>query len=198
MKHNGFIGERRFCPSSAHKKDRLITCLPYVGIPIVGAALLFLQIGKINAFSLFLYELVIVFGYVAAILDIKTKRIPNILVIAMLAAWVLVITPRLFFDTDAAVAQTMTSLLGFAMGGGMFLFVYLISRGGLGGGDVKFMAGVGLYLGFNGTITTMLFGTVLAALTGLILIMMKKISRKDKIPLAPFLYIGILITVFLQ
>ena len=44
----------------------------------------------------------------------------------------------------------------------------------------------------------MLFGTILAALAGLTLIVLKKISRKDKIPLAQFLYVGILITVFLR
>jgi prepilin signal peptidase PulO-like enzyme (type II secretory pathway) len=68
----------------------------------------------------------------------------------------------------------------------------------LGGGDVKFMSVAGLYLGFSGTIPVILFGTVIAALTGLVLILLKKINRKDSIPLAPFLFIGIIITVFLS
>jgi len=42
----------------------------------------------------------------------------------------------------------------------------------------------------------MLYGTILAALTGLILILLKKLGRKDAMPLAPFIYAGILITVF--
>ena len=161
-------------------------------------ALLVLYVGKADSFILLSYELLIVFGYIAAISDIKTKTIPNSIVFWMLVAWVIAIAPKLFFDTDTAVRFLVDSTLGFAIGGGLFLLVYIISRKGLGGGDVKYMAGAGLYLGFGKIIPAMLFGTILAAATGLTLIILKKIGRKDKIPLAPFLYIGILIVVFLH
>jgi len=105
-------------------------------------------------------------------------------------------TPKLVVDTEIAVELLLNALLGFAVGGGLFLIVYFISRKGLGGGDVKFMAAAGLYIGFSGTMTAMLCGTILAALTGLTLILAKKIGRKDQMPLAPFIYIGILIAVF--
>jgi len=144
------------------------------------------------------YELIVVFGYVTAIIDLKTRRIPNSLILAMLTAWVLTITPMLFIYANASVEYIKDSALGFAFGGGLFLLVYMISRKGLGGGDVKFMAVAGLYLGFGGAIPVMLYGTVLAALTGLTLVLLKRIGRKDAIPLAPFLYAGILVTVFLQ
>jgi len=88
------------------------------------------------------------------------------------------------------------SVLGFLIGGGMFLFVYIVSKKGLGGGDVKFMAVAGLFLGLSGVFTTMFYGTCLAAAFGLLLIALKKIGRKDAIPLAPFLYVGIIVTVF--
>ena len=102
----------------------------------------------------------------------------------------------MFINTDNGVKALTDSLYGMALGGGLFLLVYLFSRRGLGGGDVKFMAAAGLYLGFSGVIPAILYGTILAALTGLILILLKKIKRKDAIPLAPFLFIGILIIIF--
>ena len=138
----------------------------------------------------------IIFGCVAAVFDVKTKKIPNNLILAMLSAWLLTITPVLIIDTGAAIRLIKDSALGFAIGGGLFLVVYVISRRGLGGGDVKFMAATGLYVGYGGTLQIVLFGTVLAALTGLALILLKKIGRKDAIPLAPFLFVGILSTVF--
>jgi len=58
------------------------------------------------------------------------------------------------------------------------------------------MAAAGLYLGFSETVPAILYGTVLAALVGLVLILLKKIGRKDTMPLAPFLFAGIIITVF--
>ena len=179
-------------------RDKLRLNLPYAGIPVVVAALPVMFTGRIDTFILLNYEILIILGYIAAICDIKTKHVPNVLVLTMFIAWVIAIIPKLFLDTDAALTFIVDSAIGFAVGGGLFLLVYLISRKGLGGGDVKFMAGVGLYLGFGKVIPAMLYGTVLAALTGLTLILMKKIGRKDKIPLAPFLYIGILITVLLH
>ncbi|MDR0491767.1 MAG: prepilin peptidase [Oscillospiraceae bacterium] len=177
---------------------KTMSYLPYTGILVIGAALLLIQAGRIDAFALLLGELILAFAYVAAVIDFKIKRIPNGVVLTMLVAWAIAMAPYLFLDTSVATALLMDSALGFAIGGGMFLLVYLFSRKGLGGGDVKFMAVAGLYLGLNGVLPAILCGTVLAAIVGLALILMKKIGRKDPIPLAPFLYAGILITVFLR
>ena len=177
-------------------KDIFKSALPYTGLPVVVTALLITHIGRTDAFILLFLGAIVIFGYVAAIYDAKTKRIPNRLVLAMLAAWVIIITPMLFLDTITAMASLVNSALGFAVSGGLFLLVYFISRKGLGGGDVKFMAVSGLYLGFDRALAAMLCGTVLAALSGLTLILLKKIARKDTIPLAPFLYIGMLIALY--
>jgi len=180
--------------NTINKKIRQL--LPYVGMLVIGFGFLFIYAGVIDNFTLLQCELIIVFGYIAAILDIKTKYIPNTLVLILLAIWVFIMTPMLFFDTNTAVVLLKDSVIGFFVGGGLFLLVYLISRKGLGGGDVKFMAVTGLYVGFAGILSVMLYGSILAAITGLVLLLLKKIKRKDTIPLAPFLYIGILITVF--
>ena len=144
--------------------------------------------------SLFSSLLLIVLSYIAMVYDINTKRIPNILVTVMAVGWMLIITVMMFFDIDLAVGFLADSLFGFLTGGGLFLLIYLVNRKGLGGGDVKFMAAAGLYLGFAGTLPAILYGTVLAALTGLTLILLKKIERKDTMPLVPFLFVGIMIT----
>ena len=128
----------------------------------------------------------------------RSKRVPNKLVGAMAAAWILVIVPQLFFQTEKALAIMLSGLIGFVMAGLLFLVVYLISRKGLGGGDVKLMAAAGLYLGVNGVLPAMLYGSVLASVFALVLILAKKIGRKDAIPLVPFLYVGMLLTMFLQ
>ena len=174
-------------------KKTLKLIWPYAGLPVLGFSLFLIHAERTAPFDVLLYMLIIIFGYIAAILDIMTRRIPNSIVASMLAAWVMIITPWLFTDTGAAVKLITDSALGFLLGGGLFLLVYLISRKGLGGGDVKFMATAGLYLGLEGAMAAMLVGTILAALTGSILILLKKIGRKDAIPLAPFLYAGMLV-----
>jgi prepilin signal peptidase PulO-like enzyme (type II secretory pathway) len=170
----------------------------YAGLPIVIAALIILHAGSIDAFFLLWHISVVVFSYIAAVIDMKTRRIPNALVLTMLAAWILIMTPKLFLDVNTVMEVLIDSVLGFVFGGGIFLLVYIISRRGLGGGDVKFMAMAGLYLGFGGTIPAILYGTILATLVGFALILSKKIGRKDTMPLAPFICVGILITLFLR
>jgi len=114
----------------------------------------------------------------------------------MLAAWVIIVTPQLFFDIEGTLMFIRNALFGLLAGGGLPLLIYLISRKGLGGGDVKFMAMAGLYLGLGMILPAMLFGSILAGLTGLVLIIIKKIGRKDSIPLAPFMCAGIILTIF--
>ena len=169
--------------------------LPFVVLPVIMAAVYFLQVGQIDSFALLKYEIIAVFGYIAAVGDIKTKHIPNTLILAMLVVWVCVTAFHLLFDIQSAIPMLISSLSGFAVSGAMFLIVYLLSRKGLGGGDVKFMAVAGLYLGVGGTLTATFIGTTLAALVGLALVILKKIGRKDAFPLAPFLYAGILVAI---
>jgi len=146
-----------------------------------------------QVFSLLISAVLITFSYTAMIFDINTKQIPNRIIVLMITAWVLIISIMMFFDINLAIKTLTDSALGFLLGGGLFFLVYLLSRKGLGGGDVKFMAAAGLYLGFNATVPAILYGTILAALTGSTLILLKKLDRKDTMPLIPFLFAGIMI-----
>ncbi len=177
-------------------KENLEKFLPYIGLPIIGITLLINRWEELDRFVLLQYEILLVFSYIGTVTDIKSKRIPNNLILAMFGVWVLTMMPKLFFDIDRGIILLKDSIFGFIIGGGLFLLVYIISRRGLGGGDVKFMAVTGLYTGFAGVISVMLYGTGIIAILGLILLLLKKIGRKDTMPLVPFLYIGILIVTF--
>jgi len=179
-------------------KEKFKSVLPYIGLPFIITALLIVYVRRMDVYVIFQSGLIIVFGYTAAVFDIKAKHIPNGLILIMLAVWVVIAVPELFFNISAALPQLISSIAGFAVGGALFLAVYLISRKGLGGGDVKFIAAAGLYLGFSGTLTAILYGPVLCLIIGLVLLLLKKIGRRDKMPLAPFLYTGILITIFFR
>jgi len=178
--------------------EKMKPVLPYIGLPILLAALMILHINSVELFRLLQDGLLIIFGYIAAVGDIKTKRIPNGLVLAMLAGWVLTAVPQLFFNIELMAVILWDSLLGFLVSGILFLIVYLISRKGLGGGDIKFMAIAGLYLGFGRVLPVMLYGSVLAGVVVGVLFLLKKIGKKDAVAFAPFLFIGMLITTFFQ
>lgn len=177
----------------AQKKEMLY----YILLPVIATAYLLLQMSRLEPEYILRFEALIVFGYIISVEDMKNKRIPNVLVLLMLAAWGLISLPRFFVNMEKGLEALVASVLGAALAFGVFLSVYILSKKGLGGGDVKFMAVAGLYLGIGGVMPAMLIGTILAAAVGLLLLAFKCINQKDSIPLAPFLYAGILVTIFL-
>ncbi len=179
-----------------HIKWRML--LPYAGLPVLAAVLLASQLGRVEPVALLLRGLLLVFGYVAAVLDAREKKIPNRLIGGLLLAWICVIVPQLFLRTELALSLILTGGLGAVVAGLIFLTVYLVSRKGLGGGDVKLMTVCGLYLGLGGVMSAMLCGCVLAALAGGGMILLKKLGPKDTIPLVPFLYVGIALNILIQ
>lgn len=84
------------------------------------------------------------------------------------------------------------SLLGILLGGGAFLavaFVYerLAGREGLGGGDVKLLAMIGAWLGYQSILPVIVISSFLGALIGITLMLIKGRDFKMAIPFGPFL-----------
>jgi prepilin signal peptidase PulO-like enzyme (type II secretory pathway) len=78
-----------------------------------------------------------------------------------------------------------------AVGGiGAFILVYLaalVSRGGLGEGDVTLSAYLGFILGFPRILLSLTFGVFLGGLTAVLLLLTGKVGLKSYIPYGPFL-----------
>ncbi|VBB06877.1 peptidase a24a prepilin type iv bacterial [Lucifera butyrica] len=85
-------------------------------------------------------------------------------------------------------------VLAALLGGGLLLLVAVVSRGGMGGGDVKFAAALGLWLGWQLTLLALLLSFFLGGLGGAILMLLKIKGRKDFIPFGPFIALGAFIS----
>ncbi len=86
------------------------------------------------------------------------------------------------------------SIIGIFVGGGSLLLVAILSKGGMGGGDIKLNAAIGAFLGWKFALLTVFVGSVFGSLMGII--MMKKTGNR-KIPFGPFLSIGAIISLFM-
>ncbi len=89
-------------------------------------------------------------------------------------------------------AQIKVSLLGMVVGGGLFLFLALISpliygQSALGMGDVKLIAGYGSWLGIEGALFVIIFGSLLGAIVGSTVMFFQNRSLREEIPFGPFL-----------
>jgi leader peptidase (prepilin peptidase)/N-methyltransferase len=88
----------------------------------------------------------------------------------------------------------ISSLVGGGIGFVIFLLIAIISRGGMGWGDVKLCALIGLAVGFPLIFIALLIGVVLGGVVALALLVSKKRGRKEAIPFGPFLSLGAVIT----
>ena len=88
------------------------------------------------------------------------------------------------------------TIIGLLAGGGLFYAIAVLSRGGMGGGDIKMMAMVGSLMGWKSVLLTTFLGSLSGAVLGIFLMIAKGKGRKTKIPFGPFLALGTLITLF--
>lgn len=141
------------------------------------------------------YLTLMVFLIALSIYDVKHKRVPNVVLacflpFALLAPIMVGINeglsiPRISFW----LSLFLPSILGAMIGGGTLLFCAVITNGGIGGGDIKLAALLGLVYGPYGILMILMLATPLAMLFGLI---KKKATGKRCLNLAfvPFMTIG--------
>ncbi|MEZ4742234.1 MAG: prepilin peptidase [Bdellovibrionota bacterium] len=127
-----------------------------------------------------------------SVIDIHLKIIPDVISLPMIVATPLVIYlhPELSWQSG---------LLGVLLGGGsLFLiaWIYWLLRHqvGMGMGDVKLLAGIGGWLGYQAVFPTILVGSISGSVVGLIgLLVTRNMALSAKIPFGPFLAFGAVI-----
>ncbi|AEG61324.1 prepilin peptidase [Desulforamulus ruminis] len=125
----------------------------------------------------------------ASLIDLDHQIIPDSISYFLILSGLLF---QIFFFKDAF----FSSLLGGLLGGGLLLALAVLSRGGMGGGDIKLAAGMGIYLGWQLLLVALLLSFVLGSLAGLAWVLGGKKSLKSAVPFGPFLAAGTAITVF--
>ncbi|MEQ1736713.1 MAG: A24 family peptidase, partial [Rhodoglobus sp.] len=132
-----------------------------------------------------------------ALIDLDTKRLPNVIVLPALLAGILLL------GVAAVVRGDLPALIGAGVGGaGLFAFYLVLALakpGGMGFGDVKLAAVLGLYLGFLGwgnLLVGALAAFVFGGVFGLLLLIARKAGRKSAIPFGPWMILGAWLGVF--
>jgi leader peptidase (prepilin peptidase) / N-methyltransferase len=136
--------------------------------------------------------------YIAiALIDLKHQLILNKIIFPGLVV-ALAISP--FFiknelpHTSLVSWGVLNALIGAAAGFIFLLIPALVTRGGMGFGDVKMAALIGLTTGFPEVFVAVLGGIVMGGLVAIILLALKIKKRKEVIPFGPFLSIASIIS----
>ena len=70
---------------------------------------------------------------------------------------------------------------------------YVFGKEGMGGGDIKFLAMIGAFLGWQQAIITLMVASVVGAVIGVGLLAAKVLEKGQYIPFGPYLALGALI-----
>lgn len=89
-------------------------------------------------------------------------------------------------------------LFGAVVAAGFFAMLYFLSRGrALGFGDVKLGLALGLVLGWPDVGLAMMISFILGGFLGVLMLISRKKTMRDRLPFGPFFTLGSVITVFL-
>jgi leader peptidase (prepilin peptidase)/N-methyltransferase len=174
-------------------KDSISIQYPLVeGITALSSLILFMKFGASLSYLFY-------FSFVAALIvitvvDLYHQIIPDVISLPGIGAGLL---------ASLAIPQItlFNSLLGILLGGGgLFLvatlYQWFFKREGMGGGDVKLLAMIGAFLGWKAVILTILLGSLIGSITGIIVMVSKGKNFKYAIPFGPFLSFGAVIALF--
>lgn len=88
------------------------------------------------------------------------------------------------------------SLAGAVIGFGVLLLIGMISKGGMGGGDIKLFFVIGLVLGTIQTLLTLFLAALIGSVVGIIILRRKGQGRKTPIPFGPSIAAAAVIVYF--
>ena len=162
------------------------------GLLFVGMAVRFGWDEALPAYLVFTAFLVALSG-----IDLDTFLLPKKLVWPSFFAGVVLLGGASLLQGDARSA--VEAAIGAALAFGALFVVHFISPRGMGFGDVRLAAVLGLHLGWLklGQVGVGLFlSFALSAVVGVALIALGRKSRKDRVPFGPFLAAGTLLAVF--
>ena len=204
----GFVKGRSFCPKCKKKiswydnipvfsfvflRGKCRQCRSPISLryPIVELltgclfVLIINQIGQIDLIKQILHLVLISGLIVIFFIDLEHRIIPDEIIFPVIFLFFL-------FSLISNRQLLITNYLPSALGAFFFLFlIWAISRGrGMGFGDVKLAFLMGLCLGFPKIIIAFYIAFLTGALSGVILILVKKAKFGQQIAFGPFLALG--------
>ena len=131
---------------------------------------------------------------VIMVIDLERGIIPNKIVYPSMVVALAFSVFNTFLHQTATIPAIKLAAIGGGIGLVLFLLIVVISRGGMGWGDVKLAGLIGLVTGFPLVFVALLLAVILGGLVAVILLLFKLKKRKEGIPFGPYLALGVMIT----
>lgn len=140
------------------------------------------------------YELLVAWTFISLLViivvtDLAYMLIPNKILLFFLPLLVIL---RLL----SPLQPWWDSLLGAILGFSILLLIAIVSKGGMGGGDVKLFFLIGLVLGTINTLLTLFIAAFAGMIVGKLIIMGSQQGEKTPIPFGPYIAVAAIIVYF--
>jgi leader peptidase (prepilin peptidase) / N-methyltransferase len=174
-----YMQEEAACALALLRRPVCLTSV--LALALTSSVIAFLRFGSTLRF----WCLIPLFTALALIivLDLRTKVIPDI-----------VTFPGIMYALVVAAFMESVSfggaVLGAVAGGGIVLLLAVVSRGAVGGGDIKLMGMLGAAIGWKGALALLAYSQVAAALVALTLLIARRARSHDLFP------VGAIISLF--
>lgn len=173
-------GRCRYCRAPISWRYPLVELLSGTGLALLfisfDLTLLFCQWG-------ILYLLLLPLFFI----DLERQLLPDIITLPGVA---------LGLAFNWGVGNWIAPLLGAAIGGGFFLLIALLWKGGMGGGDVKLALMVGAFIGYPLVLPWLLLSFIIGAMGGIVGMVAFKLKGKSAIPFGPYMATAAILTVY--
>ena len=139
-------------------------------------------------------------GVPLAFIDARQRRLPDVATLPSYPACLLLLGVAAPFVAGGT-GRFVHALIGMAAAVAFCLILLLISPAGLGLGDVKLAGPLGAYLGWLGAaafVTGLMAAWLLAAVTGIGLLLARRATLRSQIPFGPFLITATLAVVLIS
>jgi prepilin signal peptidase PulO-like enzyme (type II secretory pathway) len=125
-----------------------------------------------------------------AVIDIKEKYINK----KLLAVMVLGSIPFVYMDMELNAISAVAAMISIFI---LLSFIYIVSRKGIGWGDVVLCSSIAPYLGVERAFAMLFISMFLCGITALALLVSKNANKSREIPFAPFAAVGTILVLIL-
>lgn len=157
-----------------------------------------LTTGLLFAFSFFQHglskELIVAILFISMLVIITISDIAYMLIPNKVLLFFLV--PLVGARILSPLTPWWNSILGAVIGFGILFLIAVLSKGGMGGGDIKLFFVIGIVLGVKLTLLTLFLASLIGAIVGIISLKKAKKGRKTPIPFGPSIAIAAIIAYF--
>lgn len=133
--------------------------------------------------------------FALAFIDYRYKKVPNKVILACLVVRIPFLICEFIFEKAIFFDILKSMGIGFLVFGVFLIVCTLITKGGIGMGDIKLFMVMVLFQGFTNCLASVFVSMIICFVDSVVLIALKKKKVKDTLPLVPSILAGTFIAV---